>query len=352
MNGLIANIRRGVSAKEILAVIVVTTLIWLYAEAESVATTSVETFVRISAPEGADRVVSPTDPSWTGAISIRLQGARGSIDSAKTSLARGVNLALGAGGIPARPGQHSINLQSAIQNAALRDHTGVVVENVEPSTLTVDVQSIVRIADIPIRFDLPVGLLIAGDPVIEPATATVTAPQSVADQAQATNTPLVASIRLNSSELADLPAGVSRTLTGALELPGGLLSSPYVTISPQTVTVTVRIQSQLSELVLPSVPIWEMIPPPEADIWSITIDPPFLSDLTLSGPTDLIRRVESGEIRVIGVIEVSSEILESGGGELGIQFPGLPAGLKIATDSPRVSVVSVRRKPGAEPQLP
>jgi hypothetical protein len=352
MNGVLENIKRGVSAKEILAVIVVTSLIWLYAEAESVATTSVETFVRVSAPVGADRVVSPADPKWTGAISIRLQGARGSIDAAKTALARGVDLALGAGGIPARPGQHIINLQSAIQNAALRDHTGVVVEAVEPATLIVDVESIVVIADIPIRFSLPEGLLIAGDPVIEPATATVTAPQSVVDRAQETNTPLIATIRFSPSELADLPAGVSRTLTGALELPDGLLSSSSVSISPQSVTVTVRIQSQLSELVLPSVPIWEMIPPPEADNWSITIDPPFLTDLRLSGPTDLVRRVESGEIRVIGVVELSSEILESGGGELGIEFHGLPAGLQVTTDSPRVTVVSVRRTPQAEPQQP
>jgi len=352
MSGRLANLGKGVTAKEVIAVVVVTALIWLYAEAESVSTTNVETFVSISVPEGSDRVVTPVDPSWTGEINIRLQGARGSIDAAKTALARGIALALGAGGVPGRPGQHSINLQSAIQNAALRGHTGVVVVAVDPPTLTIDVEPIVRIPDVPIRLTPPEDVQLAGDLVIEPAIATVTAPQSVVDMIDSSDTPLVANVRLIATDLNDLPPGVSRTLTGTLELPDGLLSEPSVTISPQTVSVTLRIESQLIEVVLPSVPIWEFIPPPEADNWTVTIDPPFLTDLTVSGPSDLVQRVESGEIRVIGMVELSSEALEAGGGELGVQFPELPAGLVIATDSLSVTVVAVRRDAPSNPAQP
>jgi len=346
MSGLLGKIRKGVSAKEVLAVVVVTTLIWLYAEAESVATTNVETFVRLSAPEGADRVVNPVDPSWTGEISIRLQGARGSIDAAKSALARGVDLTLGAGGIPGRPGQHSINLQNAIQNATLQDHTGVVVASVDPPTLTVDVETIVRFADVPIRFDPPEGMLIAGDIVIEPAIATVTAPQSVVERVIGGDAPLEAMVRLSVVDLDSLVPGVPRTMTGTLELPDNLLANPDVTISPQSVLVTLRIQSQLGEVELPSVPVWEWIPPPEADNWMITIDPPFLSDLTITGPIDLIRRIESGEIRVVGAVELTSEILQAGGGELHVLFPWLPDRLQVTADSETVSVTAVRRDQG------
>ncbi|MCB9847571.1 MAG: hypothetical protein H6814_04070 [Phycisphaeraceae bacterium] len=343
MNAILDNIRRGVTVKEIVAVIVVTCLIWLYAEAESVATTNVETFVRLEAPAGSDRVVKPVDPNWSSSISIRLQGARGSIDAARSAMARGVDLTLGTGGIPTRPGQHNINLQSVIQEAVLRDHTGVVVASVDPPGFVIDVEPIVKVADIPIRFVPPEGLLIAGDPVVDPPVASLTAPQSVIDRATASGEALTVKLRINSAELESLPAGVSRTFVGTLELPGVTISNPNISMTPQTASVTVRIQSQLSDVVLPSVPIWEMIPPPEADNWTITIEPPFLTDLTLAGPTDLVKRVESGEIRVVAVVECAGEVLEAGGGELSVQFPGLPAGLQVASESPRVNVTAVRR---------
>lgn len=352
MNAILENIRRGITTREVFAVIVVTSLIWLYAEAESVATTSVETFVRVLSPEGSDRVVDPADPSWSGAISVRLQGARGSIDAARSSLTRGIDLTLGSGGVPVRPGQHSINLQTAIQNAALQDHTGVVVAAVEPASLTIDVESIVRIDDVPIRFVAPDGLLVSGDPVIDPVTASITAPQSVVDMALSNGSPLSAILRLSESDLDSLTAGVSRTMTGALDLPDGLLAMSNVSISPQSAAVTLRIQSQLSEVVLPSVPIWELIPPIEADNWLVTIEPPFITDLTVSGPTDLVRRVESGEIRVLASVELSSETLEAGSAEVGIQFPGLPAGLQVNADALRVTITSARREAVGQPQQP
>ena len=102
-------------------------------------------------------------------------------------------------------------------------------------------------------------------------------------------------------------------------------------------------QTFSSEVMLPSVPIWELIPPPEADNWSITFDPPFLSDITIAGPIDLIRRVESGEIRVVGAIQLTSEILEAGGGELQVQFPGLPERLQVVAESVTVTVTSAPR---------
>jgi hypothetical protein len=351
MSNLLSKIPKGITTKEILAVVVVTSLIWLYAEAESVATTNVETFVKLNAPEGADRVVNPVDPTWSGEISIRLQGARGSIDAAKSALARGVELTIGAGGIPSRPGQHSINLQSAIQNATLQGNTGVVVASVDPPTLTVDVESIVRIADVPVRLDLPDEMLIAGDIVIEPSLAIVTAPQSFIDQVVTGEAPLVATVRFNPSDLESLTPGVPRTLAGSLELPGALLSMPNVAISPQVVSVTLRIQNQLSEVVLPSVPVWVNIPPPVTDIWAVTIDPPFLSDITIAGPNDLIRRIESGEIRVVGTVELTSEVLEAGGGERPVLFQGLPDRLAVTSGAQTVTVSSVRRDQG-EPQQP
>jgi len=61
--------------------------------------------------------------------------------------------------------------------------------------------------------------------------------------------------------------------------------------------------------------------------------------------------VESGEIRLLAAVVLSSETLESGGGELGIQFPGLPAGLQVNADALRVTVTAARRDTsGASPQ--
>jgi len=344
VNEWLNTFRQGVSLREALGVVLVTSVIWLYAEAESVSTTGVETFVRLTVPEGADRVVTTTEPGWSGAISIRVQGARGAIDAAKPALARGIELQLGAEGVPGRPGRHVVDLQDAIQSAALRENTGVVVASVDPPSVTINVEPIVTVPDVPVRTAGLEDLQLANDPILEPQTVTLSAPQSVIEALSADETQLIATVRFNAREVQEIQPGVTRTLTGQMTLADNRQAAPHVSLSPSSATVTIRVQSQIGQVTLPSVPIWELIPPPEADNWTITVDPPFLTDLTISGPNELVQRVETGEIRVIGAVELSSQILEAGGGEMRVFFPGLPDLLQVSGESMTVDVTSTRRE--------
>ncbi len=344
MSGAFNKLRKTITTKEVLAVIVVTMLIWLYAEAESVATTNADTFVRLAVPEGADRLVNNTDPSWSGAITIRLQGARGAIDSVKSSLARGIDLASGAGGVPGQPGRHTIDLRSVIQATVMDEHKGVVVASVDPPTMSIEIEAIETLSDIPVVAVFPDGLRFASDPVIEPATVSIVGSSSAMRALTAAGEALNARVVPAPDMLVNLVEGVSRTFTIPVTLADNLKTDSKLSITPAKVTVTVRVQSQFGETTIPSAPIWVWGPQTELDRWVISIEPQFLSDVKITGPADLIQSVESGDLRVIGAVELTSSILEAGGGAIEVNFPDLPDSLSVEMESTSVTVTATPRE--------
>jgi hypothetical protein len=343
----ISGLRRGVAVREVVGVALATALIWLFAEAETVTQASAATVVRIFAPEGSQRIVEVVEPGFAGTADVLLQGSRSATDRASASLAKGVVVALGSPGAPLLPGEHVIDLRDAIQRSWGPNFPGVVVIGAEPATLRVSVQERATLVDVPIALDLP-EVETDGDPLIEPARADLSGPKAVIDRLRAAGPRLLA--RPGEEEIRTLPQGEARRVDARLALPEGIEGADQVSITPELVAVTLKVRGVIASMQLALAPVHVLIPPPELANWEVSVDPPFLSDLTISGPGWLVERIRAGVLPVKGVVELTSEDLEAGLASARVTFPLLPDTLTVEapTRDVRLTIRRVERA-AAEP---
>ena len=182
------------------SIFIVAALIWLFAEAQSVSERVVEIRVTILSPTGSGLFVNVDDAAWTGRASVRIQGARAAIGDAAGKLADGVPLFVGAPGIAAEPGRQVIDLRSALMANPPLDGADVTIAAVEPRTIELRIDELVRVPNIPIRASLP-GVQTIGDMVIEPSTTTLVIPTRIRDELGARVNSLVVDATLPQSAL-------------------------------------------------------------------------------------------------------------------------------------------------------
>ncbi len=339
--------RRSVALREAVGVALATALIWLFAEAETVTQASAATVVRIFAPEGSQRIVEVVEPGFAGTADVLLQGSRSATDRATASLAKGVLIALGSSGAPLTPGEHVIDLREAIQRSWGLNSPGVVVIGAEPPTVRISVQERATLLDVPVALDLP-EVETDGEPVIEPPRADLSGPRGVIDRIRAAGPRLLA--RPGQEAIRSLPEGEARRVDARLALPEGFDGADQVSITPELVAVTLKVRSVIASVQLALAPVHVLIPPPELANWEIAVDPPFLSDLTISGPAWLVERIRDGSLPVKGVLELTSEELEAGVAAGRVTFPLLPDSLTVEapTRDVRLTIRRVERA-GAPP---
>jgi len=346
-------VRRSVSLREVVGVALATGLIWLFAEAETVTQTSAPSVIRFIAPENSQRLVRVGDAAFTGSVDVTLQGSRSAVDRATATLAKGVIVSLGSAGVPMTPGTHLIALDSVIQGSGVLQHSGVVVTATDPSAVSLVVEERATLHDVPILLDAP-EVELQDAPLLEPSRADISGPRAVIDRFRAAGADARLLARPSAEAIADIPQGQSRRIDARLMLPEGYDGARQVTITPDVIAVTLNVRSVISSIELPLAPVHVLLPPPELARWEVTVDPPFLSDLTLSGPGWLIERIREGVLPVKGVVELTSEALESGVASARVEFPLLPDSVTVetATRDVRLTIRRVERANGAEPADP
>lgn len=312
------------------SILVVSMLIWLFAEAQSVSEHVVDVRVTISAPPSSGLVVTVDDLAWTGRASVRLQGARAAIDEASRELAAGVALLVGAPGVTAEPGRQIVDLRSALMSNPPLDRADVTIAAVEPRTLELRIDELVRLTDIPIRPELP-GVQTVGDVQIDPPTAIVVLPGRVRDRLKDQLSQLAVTARLTERAINSLPEGGPQRHEARLSLPTDIGDLPGVRIEPQSALLTFTVRSTTESITVASVPVWPMAPPTDINRWEITVEPIVLRDVSLSGPSDVMQRIRSGELRVIATVVLSSDELEQRITAKAPTIFGLPDTVRIAT---------------------
>jgi len=103
------------------------------------------------------------------------------------------------------------------------------------------------------------------------------------------------------------------------------------------------VRSTTQRLTLPSVPVWPMAPPTEINRWTIAVDPILLRDVELSGPSDVMQRIRSGELRVIATLQLSSAELEQQLASTAPLTVGLPDSVSVETRLEPVRLTIARR---------
>lgn len=342
--------------KTFVLVTIVTLLIWVYAESESLRTEDVAAAVGFSPPHPDGRaawlVGSPDRTSVE--IKLRLEGATAAIAALRSQLHSAILLTPGVE-LPQEAAEHSIDLRTALRANSLFARSGVTIAEVTPATLIVRVDEMTT-RQLPVRVELPPGTETVGPPDIQPGLVTITLPSALGPIG---GEPVLAT--LDRSSLAPLTPGRLERIPGVpLQPPAAIRGQPLVTMDPKVATVTITLRDKTASLDLPTVPVQIKISPVVFAEWEVDIpqDGRFLRNVRVTGPSDLIAQVRDGKLPVIAYVSLTPEDLTKGAATGNITkevtFSDLPAPsnpLKFETED-RMVKVSIQRRTAGDASRP
>lgn len=337
--------------KRFLVVAVVTLLIWLLAESESVRVEKVPVDLSFKPDVDATRLVS-VEGSSVVQTTITLQGPAAGVDALAGKIrSKLISIQPGMDGVPADPGRRTIDLREVIRGLPAVRESGVAVAGVEPQGVQVQVDNLVT-RDARVKVIIPDGQLLEGVPEPSPATVRLRLPESVSSRL--TEDPeLIA--RLDPAALANLTEGRRLILSNVpVELPESLRGLPGVRVQPQAVSVAVIVRGRTDSTLVPTVPVHIRLAPTETGLWDIQVPPESrqLTDVTISGPADQVQLIKSGKLIPIAYIPLSFEDLEQAaqsGNPIEKEpiFCELPTPLRFDTRQKTIQVLVKRRESSA-----
>lgn len=275
-------------------VIPLSLLIWVYAEREQVNERSaIPVEVRVKS-ERSDRVISLVTPG-NHLFYVDLKGTNANIADARRELdQKPIEITI--------PGTVSVGplvalaAQDEIASAPVFVDRGIVITGVSPNTLTLDVDEVV---EVDVRPELPedISARLSGQTTLEPPTVRLRGPQRILTNRD--NPPrVVASI---TEQMLPKVPGPHEIASVPLQL-----KTPHeqVTITPTTVKARLRVRSNTRRYTIPAVPVFIGGPKPLLDRYGVAFDndDAFMRRITVIGPEDQVNRIESGELTVYALL--------------------------------------------------
>lgn len=300
---------RGIfaTARSTLVISIITVIIWLLAESESLRTEKLRIEVIFQSDPGVRIVKVGTGQDFTGNVTLKLEGSNSRVDALAAALRKSVQLKPGDEGVPFQPGEQSVNLETALRALPIVRNSGVSVSDVEPSTAVIMVDNMVS-QMIPVRVIIPEGRLIEGGAEVSPSTVQITYPESMSKELP---TDLAAIARLAPAALASLPEGRQGTIHNInLELPEQIWPLDAVKLTPSQVSVSVQLRSTVDVFSIPSIPVQIRFPVDAAGKYDLDTDTAELKDVAVVGPIDLIEQIKSGKLAPVATIALTTQELE------------------------------------------
>jgi hypothetical protein len=337
----------------------VAVMIWVFAEGESVTSRNVVASVSFPlepAGAGGDVVVRP-DPKLKGIVRVRLEGTTRTIELAAAAVSGEIRLTPGQPGVPDLPGAQSVDLQEAISALLKLKGLGSTLAEVEPKSMIVEIVRLVS-REIPIRAQLTGGATLAIEPTCTPATVTIRIPAQDSPRVPegATAIAFVSEQELRRMRPGSVGgAAGAQTVLGFVRPPDEAEGIEPMLISPEQVTVTLRLKPRVETLKIPSVPVWIGLPATEdSGKWSVDVQDKAITDVVLLGPAAELERIRSGQVSVRAVVDLTREDLEKGISSKPATFPGLPPGVTASAESQIVRLHGIARRepPAATPAKP
>lgn len=292
-------------AYEVLIVLTLVVVVWLYAEAESLTEATLTGRITLEVdPRDAGAILVAADER-EDRVAVSVRGPRGSVDRLERALEQTIALLPGMPGLPDTPGEHEARLREVFEQHPDLGATGAEIESVRPATVRYEVVRLVT-RRAPIEPALR-GVRTDGPVETEPATAEVRLPE-----------PLARELGARLTVLAPLPEGFEpaagpQRVDATLELPPSVASEPGVELLTERASLAFTAAGTTETRRLPTVPVQVMLPPVEMDRYRVEIDPEtqFVA-VTLTGPRAVLERLESGEGRLVGVIALSDREIARG----------------------------------------
>lgn len=336
--------------EQITTVVVVTLLtliVWLFAEIASLGEDRLNGRLSFA---GTDTLLVTT-PDFDGDITLDVRGSRGAIDRARNELDSTVRLAVGAPGVPDVAGDHTVRLLDAVAAFPAVAQSGVLIESVRPQRVQLRIDELVD-TELPVTAAVDPGVE-ATDVTLTPPTLPLRLPRSVLVRLEQANNALPkaaqAIVPLNAVEN-PTESGPREVAVDAV-LPQWLARTPGVELRAKRVRVSFQLTDTREQRTFRSVPVQVLLTPEEAQRWDVEIaaDSRLLA-VTITGPSETLERLESGELRLIAALALSDLELGRGGSEKrvsllvldeGVPSP-LPAELRVDTALPTVLFEATR----------
>lgn len=334
--------------RTLMVVGLVTALIWLLAEAESLRTDKARVDVRFHTKPEAPRLVRlEPGQEFTGSVSLTIEGPTAAVDTLQSHLRTPLELEPGMDGVPAEPGRYTVNLVEALRAHPIFRDSNCTITAADPASAVISVDAMIT-HEVPVKVEAPEGALIEGLPEAAPSSVGVRLSESGAKALG--DSPVIA--RLTPEALQNLPEGRRVVVNGVpLSLPTGIQSEGLRFTFPQ-VNVALTLRSRTAAAVIPSVPVHLRLAPTEIGTWDIDIPPEsrLLSDVTVSGPAELVEQVRTEKLKLIAYVSLSFEELEHAASagqpiEKEVVFCDLPTPLKFECKQKTIRLTVRRRAP-------
>ncbi len=318
-----------------LIVTIITVLIWFYAESENVKPYSPFPLnVQFVATAGQDLLIAPARPQQVW-LTVRCATSQ---YAALEQLAEGGPIELVVSEIPDNPEQIVVLSKKRLDETRLGE-LGLTIVDVQPPTINVRVERLEPVV-IPIAPDsiVPDDIQLATPPTIDPPTATMVLPASVAGDLG----DVALEARIDANRLARLDENVPHELTVPIGVPQRLrerLRGINAPITPSTARVTITIRKQTDQYQHNSVPILLLAPWAELQRFDVTLKDNarvLREAVELSGPSDVIEQIKRGELKVIAELRLTADDLESSITSKPLRF-NVPTGVRVESAIPRLS---------------
>ncbi len=338
----------GERLKSIGIVTILTLIVWLFAESESLTEDELPARVDVMVGEvNRDKLLARA-VDFDGRISIEVRGPRAAINRASQLMQTPIRLQPGGarGAIPATDGSHVIRMLDFIKAWPELAATGVWIDYVRPAEIRVEVQElqVVDLQPMPQLTDVAID----GEVRFVPAEVSVRVPKSVAD---APDRPQTISIPISPDDAEQLGPG-PQTVSVPVQLPESMRGKPGVTLlTPQVVASFTVVDTNITER-FTSVPVQVLVPPVEFDDWSIAVAPEdAILQVDVRGPRQAIEALKTPLENLVGVVSMLDVDLTSGTAVKAVRFvilrdgvaAPLPPGVEVLSEKTEVRVITSRR---------
>ena len=336
----------------ILLVTLVTVLIWVFAEAETLRTREVPIqleFTQDPRGEKALDIRSRTEPGAGGIQvlrgSVTLEGASAAVDEAERILRRPLRFDPALENISVTTGvEQSLDLQALIRAHHDLSAVSSTIKKVEPSHMTLVVDQLAT-REVDVRVEVPAGD-VEGVPEAKPARVRLRLPTSRAENLMPN---VAARAVVDPVTVQRLVPGRRETIANVrLEVPPSLAGERDIHFDPPTVEVSLTLRSRTPTSKPQGVPVQLVLAGVEQNAWDITLSPndQFIPDVTATGPADVIRQIDDRTLPIVALLPLTFRELESGVTSKDVTFSTMPpSGAALTFDAPHRTVTfTVKRR--------
>ena len=312
-----------------------TLVIWLWAEGESVSVESMPVTVSFVSPEGSRLLIDPAEPP---PVTVTVEGATRQLRAFRERFG-GETIQHTLRYDPEAGPRRQVLYGEVLQQAGAPEW-GVTIRGLQPETVAVRVERLVEVT-VPVRARTG-NVSLAGPVSLQPETATLTVPESLTDAAG----DAAIEVRLTPSDVEGLAPNQPHSRSVDLAVPGPLRSE-WTRMSPTSAEMTFTLSDVTEEATLTTVPVHISVSPLLTRRYDIEVpeEQRVLRDVVLSGPHEVIDRIRERDPatpRVVAVLEPTEADLAAGEATLPPRLR-VPAGVTVESAIPTVTVTTTPR---------